>query len=504
MELNLIHIAGPVLMAIAFLVFARGMVNRSQGKAFKPLPAFLFLLFALSFRFIFGEGSLLDRLAMMLMDVGIGMSLDAIYLAYHKEKVILYLVPGVLALLFSGILHALSFFADYLHSNHNNPENIELLVELGEDDNIDEVKGILKKYKACAEKTFPNVTLDEDADLAQFYTIRVDSAYREALMKALKLDKENVDFVEVNSPVSLIQPQTSTISKEKESPFVADDPYLNQQWFAQSLDYNAVHNWLKNHKPQRKARVAIVDTGVDSDHEDLKGVFKKSPGSVDNHSHGTHCAGIAAGITNNHKGIGSLNWQGEYMDLTGYPALDAQGRGTDKTVAKGIIDAADGDADIISMSLGGFHPRPPRVQVKAVEYALKKGAIVVVAAGNSNADARRFSPANIDGVIVVSAVDERLNKAVFSNTNTKLKMPIAAPGVNIMSSVPGSKYQAFSGTSMATPLVAGVLGMLKAFNPDITSKEAYNVLYNTGKEVRDTEKIGRVVMPLEALTRGLQ
>ncbi len=505
MNVTLVDLIGPLLVAAAFLVFARGMVRRSKGREFKPLPAFLFLLFALSYRFIFGDGSLLDRLAMMLMDVGIGMLVDAAYLAYHKERAKMFSVPGILALGLSGILHVFCFACNTSELVIPTDNAHQILVELGPDDDISEIKKTLKKYHAYHKRAFPEVSLDEDEDLAQFYIVTVDPALKNPLMKELRMDQENVDYVEKNYPLTLIKPIESSSSAEilKKS-FLANDPYLHQQWFADKLSYNEVYGILKNTTPVKKAKLAIVDTGVEGVHEDLKGIFTSSPGETDFHGHGTHCAGIAGGETNNGKGIGSLNWEGKFVTITGFHALDRMGRGTDQTVARAIIQAAEDGSDVISMSLGGFHPRPPRVQVKAVEYARSKGAIVIVAAGNSNDDARRYSPANIEGVIVVGAVNEELHKAPFSNRNTKLKMPIAAPGVNIMSSFPGSLYKSFSGTSMATPLVAGLVGIMKSLNPDLTTQDAYRILHETGSSEKNTDAVGKVVMPVPAINAVLQ
>ncbi|MEL6192127.1 MAG: S8 family serine peptidase [Bacteroidota bacterium] len=496
----MVHILiSSALVALAFLVFGRGMVKKSRGKRFNPLPAFALLLVALSYPFIFGEGSWLDSLGTMLLAVGIGMSVDALYLAANKEKAKLFLVPGILALIMAAFVNIIGYFVNQVSCVFTDePERVTLLLELGPDDEIREVKSILKKYKADYTQAFPQVDLDESEDLAQVFYVQVDSLYHEPLMMELKHDAENVDHVEINHGVELFQPQPVTANK-KGGAYLANDPYLDQQWYANVLRYNEAYTFLKDKQPTQKIQLAIVDTGVDGVHEDLSGVFKKSPGSKDNHGHGTHCAGIAAGETNNEIGIGSLNWEGKFITLTGYPALDASGRGTDRTVANAIINAAEGGADVISMSLGGFHPRPPKVQVDAVKYARKLGAIVIVAAGNSNDDARRYSPANIEGVIVVAAMNENLDKAPFSNINTKLKMPIAAPGVNIMSSFPGSEYRSFSGTSMATPLVAGIVGMMKSFQPDLTTEQVYKLLKDTGKEVNDSGKTGKVVQPVEVL-----
>jgi thermitase len=179
--------------------------------------------------------------------------------------------------------------------------------------------------------------------------------------------------------------------------------------------------------------------------------------------------------------------------VSGYRALGSDGLGSLESIAQSIIDATNDGADVLSMSLGGFSLTPPKVVKDAVNYALKRNVIVVAAAGNSNQDARNHMPSNIDGVITVSAVDQHGNKAGFSNINTGLKRPIAAPGVDILSLVPGNDYAPKSGTSMATPVVSGLIGVMRALNPDLTPDEAYQILLETGETLTDSDKVGRLV-----------
>ena len=505
------YFIGPLLALLAFWAFGRGMINKSKGKPFRILLAFLLLLVAVAFRFfqsnallielysfVGSSAGIFDRFCLMLFDLGVGMSLASLYLRVHKEQTKLFLVPGLLALFLSGVIYLAISLVNAI-TQPNRAAKTELLVELGPDDSIGEISPILDKYFAEYEEIFTNVSPEEDPDLAQYYKVWVDTDLSPMLIRDLRRDVENVDDVSENHPVSLPQPIPGNTYQQSDNGFLANDPFLAQQWHANKLTYNQVYEFLKEAQPKQKTKLAIVDTGVDGAHEDIKGVFRKSPGNKDFHSHGTHCAGIAAAATNNGKGIGSLNWDGKYIDVAGYHALDRYGRGTDASVAQAIIDAAEGGADVISMSLGGYHPRPPRVQKEAVEYALKLGAIVVVAAGNSSDDARKYSPANIPGVIVVAAVNQSFSKAPFSNTNTKLKMPIAAPGVDILSSTPSDKYQSFSGTSMATPMVAGLISIMRSFQPELTPKEAWNALEQTGTQVKDSPKVGNVINPMAAI-----
>jgi thermitase len=376
----------------------------------------------------------------------------------------------------------------------------EILLELGPDDSINEVKPILKKYKATYRKTFVKMTLQKDENLAQYYTVKVIAEQANALIKELKQDYENVDNAELNTSIQLEKPLPfNQVLKAENNEFIANDPKLNEQWALYNYQINEIHDLLKKIKPKKKAKVAILDTGVDANHEDLTGIFKKAPADKDRHGHGTHCAGIAGANTNNKSGIASLNWGGTFIEILGFAALDGSGRGTVESVAQSIIDAADSGADVLSLSLGGWHPVPPKAEVDAINYALKKSCVVIVAAGNDNEDAKEHSPANIEGVICVAAIDQNGKKAYFSNTNTSLKHPIAAPGVDILSLKPNNEYVVMSGTSMATPLVAGLAGILRAINPDIPAKDVYLILEKTGIEGADKDKIGKTISPLSAI-----
>lgn len=496
------HGIGIGLAGLAFAVFARQIVRNRSGKGFKPLPVLALMVSVLVFHLVYPFEGLMYRLGGLMVDGGIGMILGALVLARHREHPKMLRVPGIILAILGFFAYGLMYVSSYVNSGaKSDPAAVQLLLELGPDDSIEEINSILKKYGAVAEPAFPQVELSEDEDLAQYFVVFVDSNMKMHLVLELEADRENVDQVAPNGVVKLVQPQKTKVAPAKPGQFLANDPFIAKQWYASKLNYNAVHKFVAHHKPKKKAKVAIVDTGVDRDHEDLSDNYEDSgtDGDYDLHSHGTHCAGLAGAATNNGKGVGSFNWEGQFITLTGYPALDDQGRGTDLRVARAIIDAADAGADVISMSLGGPAFIPPKAQKDAINYALKKGAIVVVAAGNSNDDARRYSPANIPGVITVAAVDENLRKARFSNVNTKLKMPIAAPGVNILSSVPGGEYMSYNGTSMATPIVAGLLGMMRAYQPEISAKEAYKILNNTGLNSPDERRVGKVINPAAVL-----
>ena len=288
-----------------------------------------------------------------------------------------------------------------------------------------------------------------------------------------------------------------------------NDPFTGEQWAMEVLNMNDYYEVLHRQRPAKQAKVVILDTGVDGTHEDLVDNYFSIEEKYDNdpHGHGTHCAGIAAGVTNNGVGIGSLAGAGDspFVEISSVKVLSAGGMGQQKTIIAGIIEAADEGADVISLSLGGrSNQSSQRAYTAAVSYAMRKGAIVVAAAGNSNRDAKDFAPANAEGVITVAAIDRLLLRAPFSNRTENIQMAIAAPGVGIYSTVPGNAYRSYSGTSMACPFVAGLLGVMKSINPDLTSREAYAILHATGQETSETRVTGRIVQPAAALAAAVR
>lgn len=254
-----------------------------------------------------------------------------------------------------------------------------------------------------------------------------------------------------------------------------NDPYYNQQWGPQDIKANLA--WDKVTPAQRAGvTIAILDTGINANHEDLQAsiipgynFIDNNNNPVDGHGHGTHVAGIAAAITNNGKGIAGVAGGAKIMPIK---VMNDSGSGDYASIINGIKYAADHGAQVISMSLGG--PGFSQAMQDAVNYAISRGASVVAASGNSNS-AVAF-PGNCDGVITVGAVDSNNQRASFSNYGPE--MDVVAPGVNIISSYKGNanSYTAMSGTSMATPFVAGVTALVRAANPNLTSAQVTQII----------------------------
>ena len=214
-------------------------------------------------------------------------------------------------------------------------------------------------------------------------------------------------------------------------------------------------------------------------------------------SHGTHVAGIIAASRNNGFGIDGVANNVKIMSLRVVPYGDEY----DKDVALGIKYAADNGAHIINTSFGkGFSPHSDKVR-EAIAYAASKDVLIVNAAGNDNDDldvvpvypndSYKNGPEVSDNFISVGALNPYFGKylkAGFSNYG-KINVDVFAPGVNIRSLIPENKYDSFSGTSMASPGVAGVAAVLKSYFPKLKANELKKILIESGIEVNSEIRI---------------
>ncbi|KKQ51327.1 hypothetical protein A2865_03090 [Candidatus Woesebacteria bacterium RIFCSPHIGHO2_01_FULL_39_17] len=280
------------------------------------------------------------------------------------------------------------------------------------------------------------------------------------------------------------------IAETQEMP---NDPYFPNQWGLEKI--NAKGGWDKSHG-LNSIDVAIVDTGVNNSHPDLAGkisasvncIYSSCPGFTTNDpdGHGTHVAGIAAGITNNSQGIAGLLWEGRIMSVK---ALDDTGNGYYSWIANGIVWAADNGAEVINLSLGGNSNSS--TLANAVTYAWNKGSVLVAAAGNSSSTSPKY-PAYFSNVIAVSATDQNDAKAYFSNYGSWVEL--AAPGVSILSTYENG-YEYLSGTSMATPFVSGLAALIFAQNPLWDNKDVRTQIESTADKIDGTEsfwQFGRI------------
>ncbi|SMC60656.1 S8 family serine peptidase [Moheibacter sediminis] len=226
--------------------------------------------------------------------------------------------------------------------------------------------------------------------------------------------------------------------------------------------------------------------------------------------HGTHVAGLIAAVRGNNQGIDGI--AGNHIKIIGVRTVP-NGDERDKDVANSIRYAVDNGAKILNMSFGKSHSPERDIVWEAMKYAEKKGALLIKAAGNDNVniDEEVHYPTNFDDkgnkviesllTIGASTEDPLLLKASFSNYGKK-SVDVFAPGANIMSTVPHDKYKAEDGTSMASPVTAGVAALIWSHYPNLTAVQVKDIIMqsvNKDPQLADISVTGGVVDAYKAV-----
>ena len=294
---------------------------------------------------------------------------------------------------------------------------------------------------------------------------------------------------------------------------IPNDPYFANLWGLHNatrpgIDIRATNGW-EVATDATDAIVAVIDSGVDLDHPDLlpnlwtnageiagNGIDDDGNGYVDDvygydfadgdpypddaFSHGTHCAGIVGAAGNNGTGVCGVAWNARVMAVR---FLDATGYGTTDVAVEAIRYAVRNGASVISASWGGeADAEDDPFLLEAIAEANDAGVLFVCAAGNDgkNLEQFRFTPAGFECGNLVSVVNMTSTGARYNSSNYgALHTHLAAPGTSIQSTIPGGRYGSKSGTSMATPHVAGAAALLRSLRPGLGPAEVRALLCGT-------------------------
>ncbi|MCD4682155.1 MAG: S8 family serine peptidase, partial [Bacteroidales bacterium] len=385
--------------------------------------------------------------------------------------------------------------------------------------NIPSLDSKVGKYKVdLLEKRFkynPKKMKEGMPDLSRIYRIEFPEDISVTKVAREFSKDPNIEYAE---PIPVAH-----LTVEPNDPMYSQQQYLSQIFAPQAWD---IH---KGENGEEEVIIAIVDTGTEWDHEDLvdniwqnmgedfdgdgktlefiggawifdpddeNGVDDDENGYIDdfigwnfffssndpnpipgtlNWQHGTHCAGLAGATTNNSIGVASVSWNLKILPIQSFYTYDLQSYNA-------IIYAAENEADIISNSWGYYVYSQANHEV--ISYAIELGSILVAGACNDN-QIRNFYPASYPGVISVSASNHLDQKASYSNYGPQIT--ICAPGGDngypIFSTYVNNTYWGAMGCSMATPITAGLLGLVKSYHPDWTSDQVITQVLGTADDI---------------------
>jgi thermitase len=256
--------------------------------------------------------------------------------------------------------------------------------------------------------------------------------------------------------------QTGTVATA-----ITNDTYVDRQWALQRIE-----GLVAKPTESKEILVAVLDTGIDQQHEDLTGKVAESVNFTDTKTvsdrlgHGTHVAGVIAATANNGIGIAGAAPNARLLNVK---IADDKGMVWASAAAKGIIWAVDNGAKVINMSLA--IPGTTPALEEAVDYAWSKGVVLIAAAGNTGSSVPTY-PASCSHVIAVAATDS--SGSLWEKSNHGGWISAYAPGVEIYSTVPGNGYGYKSGTSMATAYVTAVAALTYATVTDVNGDGRVN------------------------------
>lgn len=388
--------------------------------------------------------------------------------------------------------------------------NAEVLVRFRRDTPLAKVKEIAARFNDRFEDKFENIgnlVVLEDMD-----------GYSAATVMAQYRELDEVEYVEANTEIQLdpdirggrVDSDRAPGYPDVALPFKSsNDPQLAEQWSlhnegqrggTKDADIRALSAWTRTTGSSRVV-VAVIDSGVDYTHRDLASNIWVRPASIakytddelgeiddrrgynavnnsgdpmDDNGHGTHCAGIIGAEGDNSLGIAGINWTVEIMPLK---FISANGSGTTKDAIEAInyvIDRKRAGVNVRVISASWGSTAKSSALREAIKRAGDEGILFIAAAGNSSGDSDRMPhyPAGFDlpNLISVAALDRQDKLATFSNYGAK-SVHIAAPGAEILSTWLGNQFEEHSGTSMATPEVAGVAALVLSLEPKLSVKE---------------------------------
>lgn len=291
---------------------------------------------------------------------------------------------------------------------------------------------------------------------------------------------EFIDQHEKDKSLQFVEPNFITTALTAPA-LPPNDPSLSSQWAISTIQADKAWE-ITTGSPN--VVVAVLDTGIESTHQDLKNkivpgidIVNMDNDPSDDNGHGTHVSGIIAADANNNLGIAGISWGSMLMPVK---VITASGEGAYSDLTEGIIYAADHGARVLNLSVGGYSYS--QTLGDAVEYAHGKGAVLVAAGGNEGSSEPIY-PAAYPNVIGVAATDPA--DQIWTSSNHGSAIKIAAPGASILSATLNNAYVRASGTSASAAYVSGVAALILSKNPDFSNTQIEQILYRTADDLGD-------------------
>jgi len=464
-----------------------------------------------------------------------------------------YIMIAFLILLILLILGLLYYFKNDLFENKSINKEVDRQGYRQEVKPINPKKVIIDEKDPMKKKIITNrltVILDIDNNVTNemfkkvfnnaYPNSGIKIVYEEPIIGLLEFEiLENDRTLWIEKLEKLKEVITAYVENIIESSYIPNDKGFNEtkkEWLFEAT--NTYKGWDKT-KGSNNIVVAVIDGAFDLSHPELKsknivkpwnaakGTPELTRSTQKGYLHGTHVATIATGIINNDLGTGGICPECSLMPIQiGQENMEGF---SSNTVLRAILYAIKNDADVINLSIGktynidysrmnnrekkdlknSFRRKTIKEEIKyerVYKLARDKNIPIVYASGNDNMYSDIDPQKRSANIIVVGAIDNKINKSSFSNYGENVTL--TAPGTQIYSAAPNNKYQYLDGTSMASPIVTGIIGLMKSLNPNLPNDRIHEILIETGKSINginnNTNWMGPLVQVDKALTKSIK
>jgi uncharacterized protein YjdB len=338
------------------------------------------------------------------------------------------------------------------------------------------------------------------------YKYTVHEASTGAASRMIVSDDDVLKDVASGQDKTVIGEDSDDPGRSSSGVIMKTDPFLYSRSSYKAYQFSTMNikkAWKALGNPKHKTKVGVIDVGCDLDHEDIKKLVVKSRSctiesgkvtkrgySADESAHGTHVSGIICATYGNGKGSAGVasGYDNDLCSVTDYDVSTDGESMYSFDILCGINTAVSDGMEVVNMSFGEYVT--DYLLSDAIKRGYKKGVCFVNSSGNDSVDigfnldpddTTDSSPSYLHEVICVNAVNSSNSRASFSNYGTYCD--VSAPGVDVTSAAPGNLYMVMDGTSMAAPMVTGVIALMLDANPNLKPEQVYNIICATANDI---------------------
>jgi len=475
----------PVLREISILVLSYIWIRNFKVSSYFSKIFFVFFLIFIGFIFItkINGFSMIDNYPSM---VSISLSIGILIQIFEVKRTT---IKRILITMFALFLVSSYFVVGTVNVSYNQ---------------LDKKGEFLIKTKDGVSKEDLTNSMNLPSNLLIINSTSIDNIFIADILDYFNFSHEYIKYIFEKSPLIEKYELNQRLFQQTNCIELFNDSLRKNQWNLDSLHIENFYCELKNIFPynyyQDKVKIGLIDVNINSNHEDFEENGFIGNRNIENQEeHGTCVLGIMNAESNNGKGVSSMKCADNKYYSVNILRIDNIKPSKIDLIDK-IKEAAGMGCKVICVTAGCEELDENDVLSEEINNIISQNELIIVcAAGNFDTKAKYCFPANIQGVVVVTAIDENKDLPYWANSLENIKYGVCAPGVDIYTTGLNNTYKHVSGTSFATPHVVALLAVAKSILHNKSNNEIIDLIINSGSETQNTPQTGKLINPLNFL-----